>query len=432
MHSDSISKKMDEIKDSVLNRVLIIIMLVMALGITISIMRISQTGFLLSYGVQFFLALVIFALYIFRKKINTNVKGAIFLATISLMALSGLLSFGLYGFGYIYFIPAVAVAFVYFNRKTAWIITFSELAVILIIAVFFNRGILHFTPEKPDYMESLTLWMNMIVTVSLVATLITMFWSNLYSLLVNTFTHIHNQQLDMLNMNEQLVVARDQAQESDRLKSAFLANISHEIRTPLNIIIGFSDMLSNTESQEEKDEFNQVIKQNGNIMLKIVNDIVDFSKIESNTMSLTNSSFNINDAFKEIERDVLWKKRESVKWNCDSVDKNIVADKNRFQQILLNLTENALKFTESGNIYLKCREQGGELAIIVADTGIGIAEEEHDKIFERFYKVNKFTQGAGLGLSISKSIANMMGGDIRVSSKPGEGSVFEFCLPIMN
>jgi signal transduction histidine kinase len=432
MSSNSLTKKMDEIKDSVLNRVLIVIMLVMILGITISLLRISQTGFKLNYGVQIVLAVVIICIYVFRKKLNTFVKGAVFLGTILALALSGLLSFGLYGFGYTYFIPASAIAFVFFNRKTAWTITLSSLGVILVVAILFNQGILHFSPDKTNYMESLPMWLNMIITVSLIATLITMFWSNLFSLLTNTFTHINNQQSDMMNMNEQLIVARDKAQESDRLKSAFLANISHEIRTPLNIIIGFSDMLSHTNDPEEKNEFNQVIRNNSNVMLKIVNDIVDFSKIETNTLSLNKTAFNINEVIKEIEKDVLWKKPESVNWHCESIDKKIVTDKNRFQQILFNLTENAIKFTESGNVHLECKESEGKLAIKVADTGIGIAEEDQPKIFERFFKVDKFSQGAGLGLSLSKSIANMMGGDIIVKSKPGEGSVFEFTIPLMN
>jgi signal transduction histidine kinase len=432
MHSNSLNKKMDEIKDSVLNRILIVIMLVMVIGITISLLRVSQTGFLINYGVQIFLAVVIILLYSFRRKISTHLKGAIFLGTIITLALSGLLSFGLYGFGYTYFIPASAIAFVFFNRKTGWIITFSGLGIILLVAIFFNQGILHFTPQKSNYMESLPMWLNMIITVSLIATLITMFWNNLFGLLTNTFTHINNQQEDMLKMNEQLVIARDRAEESDKLKSAFLANISHEIRTPLNIIIGFSDMLYNTDNPDEKCEFNQVIRHNGNVMLKIVNDIVDFSKIETNTLALNNSSFNICDVLKEVEKNVLWEKAEEVEWECDSIDKNIIADKARFHQILFNLTENAIKFTPSGKVKLQCSEQEGKLAFRISDTGIGISEKEQAHIFDRFYKVDRFTPGAGLGLSLSKSIANMMGGDIVFESKPGEGSVFEFWLPHYN
>jgi signal transduction histidine kinase len=426
----SLGKKMDDIKDSVLNRVLIVIMFVMLLGITISLLRVSQTGFKINYGIQILLAIVIFMLYLFRWKLRTITKGAIFLGTMLTLALSGLLSFGLYGFGYAYFIPAAAIAFVYFNRKTGWIITLSGLVVILVVAFFFNRGVLNFSPQKADYMESVPMWLNMIITVCLISTVITMFWSNLFTLLTNTFTHINNQQSDIIKMNEQLIVARDKALESDRLKSSFLANISHEIRTPLNIIIGFSEMLAQTNDPQEKNEFSQVVKHNSNVMLKIVNDIVDFSKIETNTLTLNNTSFNVKEVINEVEKNVLWKKPVSVDWQCEKVDKNIVADRDRFYQILFNLTENAFQFTESGKVSLHCAEIDGSLSFWVSDTGTGIPEEEQTRIFDRFHKVDKFSPGAGLGLSLSKSIANMMGGDIRVESKPGEGSVFEFRIPV--
>jgi len=432
MQSNFLEKKMDEIKDSVLNRVLIVIMFVMLLGITISLLRVSQTGFKINYGVQIILAVIIFLLYVFHRKLSTVAKGAIFLGTMLVLALSGLLSFGLYGFGYAYFIPASAIAFVYFNRQTGWFITLSGLVIILVVAVLFNKGIMNFSPEKDDYMESLPMWLNMIITVCLISTVITMFWNNLFKLLTNTFTHIKNQQNDIVSMNEQLIIARDKAQESDRLKSSFLANISHEIRTPLNIIIGFSDMLAQTNDPQEKNEFSQVVRHNSNVMLKIVNDIVDFSKIETNTLSLNSIRFNIEEVVKEVEKNVLWKKPSAVVWECNVLDRNIVADKDRIHQILFNLTENAMKFTESGKVHLQCLEEEGKLSFHVVDTGIGIANEEQPRIFDRFYKVDKFSPGAGLGLSLSKSIANMMGGDIVVYSKQGEGSVFKFWIPVMN
>jgi signal transduction histidine kinase len=424
--------KMDEIKDMVLNRILIVIMFVMGIGMTISLLRISQTGFKINYGVQFFLALVIIFLYIFRKKLNTITKGVIFLGTLYAIALSGLLSFGLYGFGYAYFIPSSAIAFVYFNKKTGWAITLSSLGVILLIGFLFNRGIFQFVPQQPNYMQSLSMWLNMIITVFLIGTVIAMFWNNLFSLLTNTFTHINNQQADMIKMNEQLIVARDKAQESDKLKSSFLANISHEIRTPLNIIIGFSDMLSQTNDAAERAELNQIIRQNSNVMLKIVNDIVDFSKIETNTLALILTQFNVKDVIESVERDLKHAKPELVDLQIEKIEKLIYADKDRFYQIIYNLLDNALKFTGNGKVHLQCIEDNRKLVFKVIDTGIGIPAEEQERIFDRFYKVDKFTPGPGLGLSLSKSIANLMGGDIQVISQPGTGSTFEFNLTCMN
>jgi signal transduction histidine kinase len=348
------------------------------------------------------------------------------------MGLSGLLSFGLYGFGYAYFIPASAIAFLYFGRRNGSIITFLSLITIVIIAILFNKGILYFTPEKRSYMESTGMWINMFSTVVLNAVVITMFWNNLYSLLHNTFTHIHHQQTDMKNMNEQLIVARDNAQQSDRLKSAFLQNISHQIRTPLNIIIGFSDMVSETRNAEELKEYNQVIKDNSNIMLKIVNDIVDFSKIETNTLTLNKTEFNIKHVLEEIEEKFRADKAFSIDINIEKIDLQIQCDKERFTQIIFNLLDNALKFTPQGKVELRCEKNENSIHFKINDTGIGITSDEQKKIFDRFYKVDQFSTGSGLGLSLSKSIANYMGGDIQVESKTGKGSTFKFTLPYLN
>jgi signal transduction histidine kinase len=432
MQNNFMVKKMDDIKDMVLNRILIVVMFVMFIGISISLLRISQTGFKFNYVVQFILALAIICLYLFRKNLNTITRGIIFLGILYSMALSGLLSFGLYGFGYAYFIPSSAIAFVYFNKKTGWAITLSSLGVIFLIGILFNRGVFEFVPQQANYMQSLPMWLNMMITVCLIGTVIAMFWNNLFSLLTNTFTHINNQQADIIKMNEELIVARDKALESDKLKSSFLANISHEIRTPLNIIIGFSDMLTQTDNATEREELNQVIRQNSNIMLKMVNDIVDFSKIETNSLNLNIVKVNVKDVIEEVELDLKNKKPEAVDLRVDKIDKFIYTDKDRFYQIIYNLLENALKFTEKGTVHFQCTDDDERLKFKVIDTGIGIPAEVTEKIFDRFYKVDKFTQGSGLGLSLSKSIANLMGGDIQYVSSPGTGSTFEFMLPCKN
>jgi signal transduction histidine kinase len=432
MQNDFLVKKIDEIKDMVLNRVLIVVMFVMVFGISISLLRISQTGFKINYGIQMFMALVVISLYVFRKKLNTITKGAIFMGILYVMALSGLISFGLYGFGYTYFIPAAAIAFVYFNKKTGWTITLSSLGIIIVIGILFNQGILMFSPKQTGYMQSVPMWMNMIITVCLIATVITMFWSNLFSLLTNTFTHINNQQSDMIKMNEQLIVARDKAQESDKLKSSFLANISHEIRTPLNIILGFSDMLSETTDANERAELNQVIRQNSEVMLKMVNNIVDFSRIEANSLKLNISLINVKDVIGEVEKELIYEKSDAVDLIIENTDKFIYTDKDRFYQIIYNLLENALKFTEKGKVHLQCINDEEYMKFKITDTGIGITEESVKKIFDRFYKIDKFKPGFGLGLSLCKTIANMMGGDITVVSEPGKGSTFEFMLPCKN
>ncbi|MDA3880444.1 MAG: ATP-binding protein [Prolixibacteraceae bacterium] len=429
MQTEFLKQKLDQTKDMALNRVLIVILAVMLLGIIISLLRIPQTGFTVNYVVQLILAGTLVYLYFSRYKLQTQTKGIIFLSVLYVMALSGLLSFGLYGFGYAYFIPASAIAFLYFNRKTGWAITLSSLAVIIIVGTLFNTGLLHFTPEK-GYMQNIPMWLNMVITISLIAIVMTMFWSNMYNMLTNTFTHINNQQEDMKKMNADLIEARDKAQLSDRLKSSFLQNISHEIRTPLNIIIGFSDMVAQTNDPEEQLEFNKVIRENSNSMLKIVNDIVDFSKIETNTFTLNQSKFKLKEITDTIEKkSKKWIDGKPVSVKIGQMDCELETDKDRFEQILGNLIENAVKFTHEGEVILEIEQNQSFLHFRIKDTGIGIAPEEQEKIFDRFYKVDEFSCGAGLGLSISKSIAQDMGGDISVKSELGKGSGFEFKLP---
>ena len=432
MQADFLKQKMDEAKDMVLSRILVVLLFFMAFGITVSLLRVPQTGFKLIYGVQIFLAIVMVLLYIFQNKIKTVHKGAIFLTALYGMGLSSLLSFGLYGFGYAYFIPASAIAYLYFNRRIGWTITASSLLVLILIATLFKTGILHFRPSNPLFMETIPMWMNMIITVLLIAIVITMFWNNLYSLLNNTFLHIHYQQDDMAKMNEELITARDRAQESDRLKSSFLQNISHEIRTPLNIIIGFSDMVAQTDNPEEQHEFNKVIRENSNVMLKLVNDIVDFSKIETNTLNLNKSTFNLKEVLAEIEKRIIVDEFKNIDVKIDKIDIEIESDRERFYQIISNLIDNALKFTKEGSIHLTCEKNERLVHLKVKDTGIGIPEDQQLKIFDRFYKIDQFTQGAGLGLTVSKSMANLIGGDISVTSLPGEGSTFEFSFSYLN
>jgi signal transduction histidine kinase len=348
---------------------------------------------------------------------------------LSLMAVSGLLTFGLYSFAYAYFIPAIAISFLYFNRKTGWYFTISVFIVIFTIGYLFNRGVLEFMPEK-GFMQSTPMWFNMVTTITLVSIAMTMFWNNMYSMLVDSFTHINQQKEDIKKINADLIQARDKAQESDQLKTSFLQNISHEIRTPLNIIIGFSNMLSQTNDPDEQQQYNKVIWENSDNMLKLINDIVDFSKIETNSFTLHPIRFNTKDVLEKLKEKYLFSlNNKNITINISKIPYELNTDKERFEQIITNLIDNAVKFTNSGEINLKINEQNHFLHFIVTDTGIGISKENQEKIFERFYKVDPFKNGAGLGLSISKSIAKYMGGDITVQSTPGEGSEFDFKIP---
>lgn len=220
--------------------------------------------------------------------------------------------------------------------------------------------------------------------------------------------------------------------EADKLKSAFLANMSHEIRTPLNAIIGFSNILAETDDREEKEEFVKIINNNSDLLLRLITDILDFSKIESGILDYSLADASLKEIFYEQFQVHALKIQEQVSLICDFdalPDILVHTDPKRVTQVISNLISNAVKFTEKGSIRLSFRIVEGYVLIEVIDTGIGISLQHQQTIFDRFMKVNSFKQGTGLGLTICKTIIKALGGTIDVDSKVGEGTRFWFTLP---
>ena len=220
--------------------------------------------------------------------------------------------------------------------------------------------------------------------------------------------------------------------EADKLKSAFLANMSHEIRTPLNAIIGFSNILAETDDKEEKEEFVKIINKNSDLLLRLITDILDFSKIESCVLDYSLSDTSLKDIFHEQFQVHAMKMPEKVSLICDFdalPDIFVHTDPKRVTQVLSNLISNAVKFTEVGSIRFSYRIVEKYVLVEVIDTGIGISPQHQQAIFDRFVKVNSFKQGTGLGLTICKTIIEALNGTIGVDSRPGEGARFWFTLP---
>lgn len=242
-----------------------------------------------------------------------------------------------------------------------------------------------------------------------------------------------NYDITPLKETEQkLIIARDKAEELDRLKSAFLANMSHEIRTPLNSIVGFSSLLAETDDREERQEYIKMVETNNELLLQLVSDILDLSKIESGTFDFVRSDLDVNESCMKIIKSMEMKVPETVDLVFEKYmpDCHIYTDKNRFMQVITNFINNALKFTKQGTIALGYEQTAPhEIKFYVRDTGFGIPKEKIDSIFERFVKLNTFVQGTGLGLSICKSLVSQMGGKIGVESTEGEGSCFWFTHP---
>lgn len=235
-------------------------------------------------------------------------------------------------------------------------------------------------------------------------------------------------------METDLIKAKEKAEESNKLKSAFLANMSHEIRTPLNAIVGFSGILaSTTTDDEEKQEYVQIIENNNNLLLQLINDILDLSKIEAGILEFTYSNVNIDELFLDIEESAKMRNQNEnvrVQYKRSMPGCHINTDKNRLTQVITNMINNAMKFTREGSIEFDYYLQDEKtLYFHVSDTGCGIPENQLNRVFERFVKLNNFAQGTGLGLPICQTIITGMGGKIGVTSKEGKGSTFWFTLP---
>ena len=229
----------------------------------------------------------------------------------------------------------------------------------------------------------------------------------------------------------ELIQARDKAEMMDRLKSAFLANMSHEIRTPLNAIVGFSDLLVETEELAERQEYIKIVRENNELLLQLISDILDLSKIEAGTFEFTNGDVDVNLLCEDIVRSMGMKAKGEVELVLDNHLPvcHVISDRNRIHQVISNFVNNAMKFTSEGSIHVGYKLKDGELEFYVEDTGIGIEKEQLPHIFERFVKLNSFVHGTGLGLSICQSIVEQLGGRIGVDSEKGKGSRFWFTIP---
>ena len=227
------------------------------------------------------------------------------------------------------------------------------------------------------------------------------------------------------------VQAKRLAEESDRMKSAFIANMSHEIRTPLNAIVGFSTLLAESDDEEEKKEYLRIIESSNEFLLQLIGDILDISKIKSGKMEFIYTTLRLSEIFAPQQQAFALRVAPGVKviFESDGNDYCIVSEKTRLTQVLTNFLSNAVKFTSSGSIRFGYRLTDDGIYVYVTDTGMGISKESQASIFNRFVKLNSFKQGTGLGLSICKTIIEKLKGKIGVESEEGKGSTFWFTIP---
>lgn len=248
---------------------------------------------------------------------------------------------------------------------------------------------------------------------------------------ISSITQNVNHQV---KLERSILKAKEAAEQADKLKSAFLANMSHEIRTPLNAIVGFSRMLcSGDMTERDKLEMVKIVETNNELLLQLINDILDLSKLEAGTLEFREKDVDVNNVCNMVAASIELKVKKGVevKLECQKDDCHITSDPNRIKQVLINFATNAAKFTDKGSVTVGYNyPKKDRIRFYVKDTGIGIPEEKKAKVFERFVKLNSFAQGTGLGLQISKEIVSKLGGLIGVESKYGEGSTFWFEIPV--
>ena len=252
-------------------------------------------------------------------------------------------------------------------------------------------------------------------------------------LCISLFYYFRTKRLkdELLKSEKDLRVAKDRAEESNRLKSAFLANMSHEIRTPLNAIVGFSTLISESEDKEEIKEFAKIIHANNELLLNLINDILDMSKIEAGILDFLYTEVEINELIQTLWRSYRFKIKEGVEFRTELPAESYIihTERNRLSQVLANFINNACKYTFEGMITIGYEIRKDDIYFFVTDTGKGIAEENISRVFDRFAKLDSFTQGTGLGLSICELIIKHLGGEIGVESSVGKGSTFWCTVP---
>lgn len=247
------------------------------------------------------------------------------------------------------------------------------------------------------------------------------------------FVMINIDNTEQGKIEEELINAKEKAENADRLKSVFLANMSHEIRTPLNAIVGFSSLLADTNDPEERKLYQRIIEENNTQLLQLISDVLDLSKIEAGTFIFNIQSFDPNQLCQDIVKSLSMKVSEGVTLSFDRhlPDCLLMSDRTRISQVITNFVNNAIKFTQTGHIHIGYDAvDEAHLRFYVEDTGIGIAADKLNTVFDRFVKLNSFAPGTGLGLSICKSIIEQLGGTIGVESEEGKGSCFWFILPL--
>jgi len=408
------------------------------------LVKILGEGLLPSSFINFGLALFCaFLLYILNKG-KVVLSGILFLL-ISWIAMTAMAWYadGVQDLAVAAYILIIFLATLFSGIRFAVVITLMSIISVWVLALLQNHGLIIYKGDEPlNYSRDYTIIFAMVLTA-----IILLSRSFRHSLervnwelreRIKAEERLSKNELSLLEKNEELIIAKEKAEESDRLKTAFIQNISHEIRTPMNGIVGFVDLLQQPGiDYDKKAEYVSIVNSCTNQLTSLVNDFIDISKIESGSIVLNDTDLNINLLVADLKNS--FTKPAMDKGLSFSVlnevgDCYINSDNEKIKQVLKNLVSNAIKFTHAGNILVKISEDDGKIQFSVKDTGIGISDPDKQIIFDRFRQVetglSRTYGGSGLGLAISKGIVEFMGGRIWLDSKVDEGSVFAFEVPV--
>jgi signal transduction histidine kinase len=408
------------------------------------LIKILGEGFLPSSFINFGLALFcVFLLYILNRG-NVVLSGTLFLliAWASMTAMAWYAD-GVQDMSIAAYILIIFLATLFSGIRFAFVITLMSIISVWVFSVLQNHGIIIYKGDRPlNYSRDYTIIFAMVLTA-----IILLSRSFRHSLervnwelkeRIKAEERLFRNEQSLIEKNEELMIAKEKAEESDRLKTAFIQNISHEIRTPMNGIVGFVDLLQQPGiDYDKKAEYVSIINSCTNQLASLVNDFIDISKIESGNIVVNDTDFNISDLAIELNNSFV--KAATDKGLNFTVlnevgDIYFKSDRDKIMQVLNNLVSNSIKFTHKGNILVKISKADSKIQFSVTDSGIGISESDKKIIFDRFRQVetglNRSYGGSGLGLAISKGIVEFMGGKIWFDSNPGEGSVFAFNVPV--
>ncbi|MFT5768668.1 MAG: signal transduction histidine kinase/ActR/RegA family two-component response regulator [Lysobacterales bacterium] len=426
-----------EINSSLANRLLLVFIVFSTPALISSLLRIFSIGFLPIMGIQISMYVISWLLFFFREQVFYKIKAYFITACFLLLAIGGMIQFGLFGGGILLMIMYTALCSLLFNRISALISIAVGFIIISSIGWAYITGYFTYIVNSQEYHTSVNAWLLMLVTTTFVAT-------NLYVVL--TFMSSQYQQsLTELDKQVQLrtqdyETEKIKAEEASAIKSQFLANMSHEIRTPMNGVLGVMQLLRLEHLNEKQMSLIDTAIFSAKNLLRILNDILDFSKIEANKLDIEHIEFELqpilDSIYSNVEPDI---KKKGITLNfINQTSKNILwtGDPTRFYQALLNIVTNATKFTDTGaiNVYITQQYANGEsyLSSEVVDTGIGMSTEEINTLFQDFTQadasITRKFGGTGLGLTIAKRLATLMGGSLTVTSQKGEGSTFIFTI----